>query len=100
MATLAILTMINTERHRQEQLCEAGKFPWTAASRHVRDSSKLAGLMEEVGEVAKELNEEPTSGDWQANEGFRLRLLGELVQVAAVATAWAEAITWQLEEGR
>ena len=46
-------------------------------------------LLEEVGEVAQEVNE-----GWFSDSGpaIELRLEEELIQVAAVAVAWVEAL--------
>lgn len=54
-------------------------------------SEKLSILMEEVGEVAKALNETPMKHETQAtHDEWRRHLAHELVQVAAVAVAWLE----------
>ena len=54
----------------------------------VTESDRLAILAEEVGEVARELNEDRlgnlTGGDW------RERRVKELIQVAAMALTWVE----------
>lgn len=57
------------------------------------DPSWLPILVEEVGEVANELNEAALDpyGD------YRAELRGELVQVAAMACAWIDAIGRDLE---
>lgn len=80
-----VLVDVSNERRRQEQLVEDGKFPWTCANLLAPDAYKLAVLVEEVGEVATALVVD------QSN----LRL--ELIQVAAVAVAWAEALTSEEE---
>lgn len=84
------------ERDRQERKCaekRAEGLTWmTCASPAMPDGEKLAVLMEEVGEVARELcdaraeNRPPSSN-----------LFVEVVQVAAVALAWAESLL--TEEG-
>lgn len=51
--------------------------------------TRITILMEEVGEVAREFNEANLRGD-----GVNPKLLrSELIQVAAMAAAWADAIT-------
>lgn len=86
------------ERCWQDELKAAGKFPWTCADRYnpdtaapIRDAEKLAVLAEEFGEVADIVcklmaNREEAKGVSQA------MLKEELIQVAAVAVAWAESI--------
>ena len=62
----------------------------------VTDDARLAILTEEVGEVARELNElrlamRRGDGDWHAL--YRERkdaLVKELIQVAAMAASWVE----------
>jgi len=82
--TLAVLADVRAERLRQEDLVAAGAFRWTCASRdpEITDSYRLAVMTEELGEVARHVVEE-TSGP---------ALREELVQLAAVAVAWAESI--------
>lgn len=64
-----IFTLISYERHRQDHL-------------HPNFYHPLAVLMEEVGEVAKELQEGADTS----------RLIEELTQVAAVAVRWIEQL--------
>jgi NTP pyrophosphatase (non-canonical NTP hydrolase) len=56
--------------------------PWT-------DAEWLPILMEEVGEVAHELTYD---ADKMTSEGRSARMRKELVQVAAMACAWIDAI--------
>ena len=76
-----VLALVERERERQEELKECGKFAATCAD-EIPAGEKLAILVEEVGEVAREVCE----------RGARAELLEELVQVAAVAVAWAESL--------
>lgn len=78
-----VLQSLRTERHRQELLVYRGKLPFSAANPSIVSAPKLAVLVEEVGEVAKELQGPSIEAD---------RLYAELIQVAAVAVAWAESI--------
>jgi NTP pyrophosphatase (non-canonical NTP hydrolase) len=72
------IAAIRVERMRQERLKAAGKFAATPAD-DIPDTDRLPMLVEEVGEVARALC-----------DGTNLR--EELVQVAAVALAWVEAL--------
>lgn len=81
-----VLLAVRIERTRQERLVESGKFPYTCADQSAPDAYKLAVLVEEVGEVAKALL--VNTGDKGASGDLR----EELVEVAAVAVAWAESI--------
>ena len=85
-----VLTDISKERNRQESLKAAGKFPATCADETLGDSIKLCVLTEEVGEVARVLCERTCNPGF--HDGSDAKLLEELVQVAAVATAWAECL--------
>lgn len=76
----AVCLEIQDERWRQECKVQTGKIPWDCADPSVEDDRKLAVLGEEFGEVAKALIE---------GDGLR----DELIQVAAVALAWAESLT-------
>lgn len=81
----SILLKVYLERQRQEELLKAGKFGYTAADGKISDWRKAAILGEEVGEVCRALN------DGESVEALQ----AELVQVAAVAVAWAEALEQQ-----
>ncbi len=76
-----ILYKIDAERVRQEELRLAGKFRFTCADPTESNSIKLPVLMEEVGEVAKAINERD-----------KAELKKELIQTAAVCVAWLEAL--------
>src|SRR5580658_7380273 len=102
------LEAVSRERLRQEELRKSGKFLWTCAShRHdpgstvpVSYAEKLVVLMEEIGEVAREVVEWGITTDKYAadptlmkmpphrEQYFRDRLRNELVQVAACCVAW------------
>ncbi|EMO91249.1 hypothetical protein [Leptospira noguchii] len=79
--TYNILKLIQLERERQEKLKQTGKFQFTCADQ-VLDCEKLPILLEEVGEVAKAMNEMDSLG-----------IVRELIQVAAVSVAWLESST-------
>lgn len=72
-----IIEEIIAERARQDELFGPGNVLYTTEN----ESTRLAVLSEEHGEVAKAILE----GDEQ---GMRI----ELIQVAAVALAWLEVI--------
>lgn len=89
----SVLLEVGSERLRQEERCEAklaeGLNWHSCASPLLADGDKLAVLVEEVGEVAKECCDMRADGE---TPEARLRLRTELIQVAAVATAWAESL--------
>jgi hypothetical protein len=82
----SVLQDIDNEIARQDKLARLGTFGGTHILPGGPDPDRLAVLMEEVGEVAEELNE------IKMGLGERGRVFDELVQVAAVAAAWAAAI--------
>ena len=98
--TKRVLDEVLAERLRQEQLLAKGKFAWTCADPQVSDADKLAVLGEEFGEAAREVNEATNERAWIAagkRDGYELPIhrrnrRAELIQVAAVAVAWAEAL--------
>ncbi len=75
------------ELGRAEDLQRKGKFPKTIDM--CTDFEALAVLVEEVGEVSKEVNESIGRSFSPAREK---RLRTELIQVAAMAIGWARAI--------
>ena len=81
-----VLLSIELERQRQDKLIENGRIPFDLTDVTIDDPTKLSVLMEEVGEIARSLNEEI------GLDNSLDHLYVELVQVAAVATAWAESI--------
>lgn len=83
------LADVNRERNRQDDLVRAGRFPATCASKKLTDPQKLAVLVEEVGEVARAVLELGKLANDQHGKDLRK----ELIQVAAVAVAWAESLS-------
>jgi len=65
----------------KSQLVASGHIPGRCDDAHITDSQRLGALVEEVGEVARAMN------DAQSPRG-------ELAQVAAVALGW---IVWELQ---
>lgn len=75
------------ELDRADRLQAEGRFPKTIGM--CNDFEALAVLVEEVGEVAHEVNE--TIGR-AIDLAYQKRLQTELIQVAAMAIGWAERI--------
>jgi hypothetical protein len=98
-----VMLEVIRERFRQEDLKVEGKFRWTCAD--VRDPNgvvicnpdRLTVLAEEFGEVSHVVCDEMTHGSLPDDED---KLRTELIQVAAVAVAWVEAIDKRKEEER
>ena len=72
---------------RQDKLARAGHFGKLHTLPGGPDDARLGVLVEEVGEIARELNEMRIG-----SRSDRDYLYGELVQTAASAIAWAAAI--------
>jgi len=83
-----MLKRVGEERYRQEELRRAGKFPHTCAGLGYAQSEKLVVLAEEFGEVSRHVAEFIASGELD-----EMSLRKELIQVAAVAVAWAESLS-------
>jgi NTP pyrophosphatase (non-canonical NTP hydrolase) len=79
-----VLLDVHRERERQD-----AKFP--AAEGGFPDELRLAILTEEVGEVAETWLEFQRRA-WQGGSRWKQNLRDELVQVAAVAVRWIEAL--------
>jgi NTP pyrophosphatase (non-canonical NTP hydrolase) len=77
------LNEIVDERTRQEVLKEQGRFTHTLADDGLTDAERLAVIVEEVGELAREV----MTGKNHDGEG---RIREELTQVAALSLAWLE----------
>ena len=83
-----VFTRITAERERQNILLRQGKLLFNCSSPVVDPRRKLRVIVEELGEVAQAV-------DWlEASESKanREHLIEELIQVAAVAVAWLEAL--------
>jgi len=92
-----VLDAIRRERLRQEQLKAAGKFKYTPSDPEMEDCDRLAALMEEVGEAATAMLEQRGNAT-PRDPGKPGDLRKELIQVAAVATGWVEAIDLKSEQ--
>ena len=88
--TAFVIERVVKERRRQDELKAAGRFRFTCADYGMLDADKLCVLTEEVGEVAREVLSLATLVTDGA--GKREALRQELVQVAAIAVAWIEAL--------
>ena len=89
-----VLGDVARERLRQEEMKLAGRFMFTCAEEGLTNAEKLAVLVEEVGEVARDvLNQEDRHLCTHYVVSTPEKLREELIQVAAVAVAWAEALT-------
>jgi NTP pyrophosphatase (non-canonical NTP hydrolase) len=92
-AMMSVFEQIAAERVRQQELLRAGKFTYTAASPVADNNRKLRILVEEVGEVAEAIDHlEQLNHNSPAAKRQREHLREELIQVAAVAVAWLEAL--------
>lgn len=108
MATERVLAEVAAERARQEERKAAGRFKHTCADPEMNDYERYAVLGEEAGEAVDEhmalklsslmgkvAREILTGGERRLARdtvGTVDALRGELLQVAAVAVAWVEAL--------
>lgn len=90
--TSEVLLEIKHERIRQEELKAQGRFLFTCADDGLTNAEKLACLMEEVGEAAREVLTQPERPLASDTVGTAVALRRELIHVAAVAVAWVEAL--------
>lgn len=88
-ATTRALAAVAAERERQRQLWVEETIPFNCDAEDIALGDKMAVLTEEVGEVATEVNQANCSLHPKVHLE-RLRV--ELIQVAAVAVAWAESL--------
>lgn len=89
-----VLALIHNERERQEQLFRTGEFNYTCASPTASGARKYRVLLEEGGEVAEAVD---FLEDGET-KNRREHLVTELIQTAAVAVAWLEAL--EAKEGK
>ena len=92
-ATAVVLDAISGERKRQERLKSEGRFPHTCADPELNLPQKLAVLAEEFGEVARCVVEASGLANDKHHPDAMKALRKELVEVAAVCCAWAEALS-------
>lgn len=88
VGTSGIFELIDRERGRQDRLQAQGKFRYTIADSRIGHDRRLSILTEEVGEVAKRLNQL----ELLTHVHYDPELVAELVQVAACAVGWLESL--------
>jgi hypothetical protein len=84
------LLVVAHERERQHRLKAEGRFKYTPSDDELTDWQRLAMILEEVGEVARNLLARDglvTDGDVGDDA-----LAKELSQVAALSVAWMERL--------
>ena len=86
------VTPITAERDRQEELFRTGKINYTSASLTVAPLQKFRTIAEEIGEVAEAIDKLEIARHSSTKRERTKHLVEELVQVAAVAVAWLEAL--------
>lgn len=86
-----VLNDVRHERKRQEVLKAEGRFKHTLADDGLSDGQKLCAIAEEVGEVGRDVL--AAAGEVTDGDGSTAALRKELIQVAALAVAWAERLT-------
>lgn len=91
-ATFYALRLVKAERIRQDHLKAEGRFEFTCADDGLTNAEKLACLAEELGEVAQEVLTQEGRRLARDTVGTKDALRKEIVQVAAVAVAWIEAL--------
>jgi hypothetical protein len=94
-AMLAVFARVAAERSHQRKLFATGFITFDCASVIPDPNRKLRVLMEEVGEVAQELDKLEGLRDRRGERFVLEDLQEELVQVAAVAVAWLESFEVQ-----
>jgi hypothetical protein len=89
-AKVKALTMVMAERERQNTLKKEGRFKYTLNDASIQESEKLACLVEEIGEISRNV----LSRSYLVSDGDRTNasLLVELSQVAALSCAWMERL--------
>ena len=90
--------LIRAERERQERLKQEGRFRYTLLDTGIQESEKLACIVEEVGEVGRNVLARAHlvfDGDLEDTA-----LLSELTQVAALACAWMERLVSTQQEDK
>jgi NTP pyrophosphatase (non-canonical NTP hydrolase) len=83
--TYIAINSIVAERERQDYLKSQDRFKYTCADWELSNAERLAVLVEEVGEVAREV-----LGEADLTTDGKDKLKTELVECAAIITAWLE----------
>lgn len=89
---LNVFARIAAERSRQRQLFATRQITFDCASVIPDPNRKLRVLIEEIGEVAQELDRLEALRDRRGEKFILEDLQDELTQVAAVAVAWLESL--------
>jgi NTP pyrophosphatase (non-canonical NTP hydrolase) len=95
MSRARIFDDVTAERARQDVMKAAGRFRYTCADKEMTHDQRGLVLGEEVGEVCRAVLELSAL----ANDAHGKNLRKELVQVAAVAVAWIEALDAEAPRG-
>lgn len=84
------MQVVGLERHRQLILKDSGRFKYTPSDDGLTDWQRFGMVLEEVGEVARNL----LARDCLVQDGDVTdeELLTELSQVAALTVAWMERL--------
>lgn len=89
-ASECALAAVGTERKRQLALKDEGRFSYTLSDDGMTDFERLACIVEEVGEVGRNvLRRAGLATDGDDNDAA---LRKELSQIAALAVAWMERL--------
>jgi hypothetical protein len=91
-AMLDVFALVARERARQRDLYRTGRISFDCGSPIPDLNRKLRVLVEEVGEVAQDIDRLEDSRDARGRKFILEDLEKELVQVAAVAVAWLESL--------
>lgn len=87
-----ILIEVDSERLCQERLKSEGRFRFTCADNELANAEKLVILVEEIGEVARQVLTQEKDCLAYDTIGTRDDLRKELIQVAAIVIAWVEGL--------
>lgn len=84
------LNKMAEERERQDRLKQSGRFQFTLDEPGLSEPQKLAYILEELGEVARNV----LARDRLVEDGERgnTELYTELIHVATLSGAWAEGL--------
>ena len=76
---MSVYDLIAAERARAVELRDDGRFRYVASDSDCPNVLRLTALVEELGEIARALHENSPED-----------LLPELIQLAGIASSWAE----------
>lgn len=85
-----VLILVGSERKRQLLMQQQGRFKYTLSDEGMTDAERLACIVEEVGEIGRNVLARASlvsDGD-ESPKALRM----ELCQVAALAVAWMERL--------